>query len=93
MFDNPRIFRRSDPDFPTTPAVQRRLVEAGRVQRERPLASPRNAGQQCRQGESTDLLADGQVSAGPRDRRGSRLRRSIVPEGASATDMRCTHST
>ncbi len=48
MFDSPRIFRRSDPDFPTTLAVQRRLVEAGRVEGEGPLASPHNAGQRCR---------------------------------------------
>jgi hypothetical protein len=48
MFDSPRIFRRSDPDFPTTPAVQRRLIDAGRVEGEGPLASPRNAGQPCR---------------------------------------------
>ena len=27
MFDSPRIFRRSDPDFPTTPAIQRRLID------------------------------------------------------------------
>jgi hypothetical protein len=34
MFDSPRVFRRSDPDFPITPAVQRRLIEAGLVEGE-----------------------------------------------------------
>jgi len=48
MFDSPRIFRRSDPDFPTTRALQDRLVAAGRVEGEGPLASRRVAGQQCR---------------------------------------------
>ena len=48
MLDNPRLFRRTDPDFPTTRAVQERLVVAGRVEGEGPLASGRNAGQRCR---------------------------------------------
>ena len=48
MFDNPRVFRRSDPDFPTTRAVQERLVAAGRVEGEGPLASGRKAGLRCR---------------------------------------------
>jgi hypothetical protein len=48
MFDSPRIFRRSDPDFPTTPSLLRRLVDAGRVEGEGPLASGRNAAQRCR---------------------------------------------
>jgi hypothetical protein len=48
MFDSPRIFRRSDPDFPTTRALQDRLVAAGRVEGEGPLASERVAGQRCR---------------------------------------------
>lgn len=38
--DDLRVFRRSDPDFPTTRAVQRRLVDAGRVDGEGPLARP-----------------------------------------------------
>lgn len=48
MFDNPRIFRRSDPDFPTTRAVQDRLVAAGLVEGEGPLAPGRRAGLRCR---------------------------------------------
>ena len=48
MFDSPRIFRRSDPDFPTTPAVQRRLIDAGRVEGEGPLASPPDGARHCR---------------------------------------------
>ncbi len=48
MFDTPRIFRRSDPDFPTTPAIQRRLIDAGRVEGEGPLASPPHGAQRCR---------------------------------------------
>ncbi len=48
MFGSPRIFRRSDPDFPTTRAVQDRLVAAGRVEGEGPLASGRVTGQRCR---------------------------------------------
>ncbi len=48
MFDNPRIFRRSDPDFPTTPAVQQRLIAAGRVEGEGPLAAARPPAQRCR---------------------------------------------
>ena len=39
MLDTPRIFRRSDPDFPTTQAVQQRLIAAGQVAGEGPLAS------------------------------------------------------
>ena len=48
MFDSPRVFRRSDPDFPITPAVQRRLIEAGLVEGEGPRAAVRHAGQRCR---------------------------------------------
>ena len=48
MFDSPRLFRRSDPDFPITPAVQRRLIEAGRVEGEGPRAPAAPAGQRCR---------------------------------------------
>ena len=47
MLDHPRIFRRSDPDFPTTPAIQQRLIEAGRVEGEGPLAFAHVAGQRC----------------------------------------------
>jgi hypothetical protein len=36
-----RIFRRSDPDFPTTPTLQQRLVAAGRVEGEGPNAPRR----------------------------------------------------
>lgn len=38
MFDDSRLFRRTDPDFPTTRAARQRLVDAGRVEGERPLA-------------------------------------------------------
>ena len=48
MFDSPRIFPRSDPDFPTTQVVQRHLIDAGRVEGEGPLASPRNGAPRCR---------------------------------------------
>lgn len=48
MLDNPRIFRRSDPDFPTTEALQKRLVAAGRVEGEGPLASRAQTGTSCR---------------------------------------------
>jgi hypothetical protein len=34
MFDDTRIFRRSNPDFPTTKAAQQRLITAGRVEGE-----------------------------------------------------------
>jgi len=36
MMTDTRLFRRTDPDFPTTKAVQQRLVHAGRVQGEGP---------------------------------------------------------
>ncbi len=39
MMDDARLFRRSDPDFPTTRAVQQRLVDDGRVAGEGPLAA------------------------------------------------------
>jgi len=32
MMDDARLFRRADPDFPITRAVQQRLVAAGRVE-------------------------------------------------------------
>lgn len=38
MLDDTRLFRRTDPDFPTTRAVQARLVAAGRVEGEGPHA-------------------------------------------------------
>jgi len=38
MMDDARLFRRTDPDFPITRAVQQRLVAAGRVEGEGPLA-------------------------------------------------------
>ena len=41
MLDNTRLFRRGDPDFPTTPAMQARLVAAGRVEGKGPLAQAR----------------------------------------------------
>ena len=47
MFDSQRVFHRSDHDFPTTPAVQRRLVAAGRVDGEGPLAPNRPSAQRC----------------------------------------------
>ncbi len=37
MLDDTRLFRRSDPDFPTTRTVQQRLITAGRVEGEGPL--------------------------------------------------------
>jgi len=40
MMSETRLFRRNDPDFPTTQAVQQRLVDAGRVAGEGPLAAP-----------------------------------------------------
>lgn len=40
MFDDARRFRRTDPDFPTTRAAQQRLIAAGRVEGEGPLARP-----------------------------------------------------
>lgn len=36
--DDRRVFRRGDPDFPTTAAARRRLVDMGRVEGEGPLA-------------------------------------------------------
>ena len=48
MLDDTRLFRRADPDFPTTRALQERLVAAGRVEGEGPLALARRAGQPCR---------------------------------------------
>ena len=39
MMDDARLFRRTDPDFPVTRAVQQRLVKAGRVEGEGPLAA------------------------------------------------------
>lgn len=41
--DTPRLFRRGDPDFPTTPALQRHLVAARRVAGEGPNAATRRA--------------------------------------------------
>jgi len=40
MMSDTRLFRRTDPDFPTTQAVQQRLIDAGRVAGEGPLAAP-----------------------------------------------------
>ena len=37
--DDRRVFRRSDPDFPTTAAAKQRLVDMGRVAGEGPLAA------------------------------------------------------
>ena len=39
MLDQPRIFKRSDPDFPTTQAAINHLVAASRVEGEGPLAN------------------------------------------------------
>ena len=41
MISDTRVFRRSDPDFTTTLAVQKRLVVAGRVDGEEPPYIPR----------------------------------------------------
>ena len=48
MMNDTRVFRRSDPDFPTTIAVQKHLVAAGRVEGEGPHASANGSGQRCR---------------------------------------------
>lgn len=40
MMDDARLFRRGDHDFPTTQAAQKRLIDAGRVEGEGPLAYP-----------------------------------------------------
>ena len=48
MLDSPRVFRRSDPDFPTTRPLQQRLIDRGQVEGEGPLASTNGAGQRCR---------------------------------------------
>ncbi len=40
MMSDTRVFRRSDPDFPTTSAVQQRLIAAGRVEGEGPRGRP-----------------------------------------------------
>lgn len=48
MMDDTRLFRRSDPDFPTTRVVQQRLVAAGRVHGEGPRAAGSPSGQRCR---------------------------------------------
>jgi hypothetical protein len=44
MPSDTRLFHRSDPDFPTTAILQQRLVAAGRVAGEGPLAPPAAAG-------------------------------------------------
>ena len=46
MMDDARLFHRGDHDFPTTRAAQQRLVDAGRVEGEGPLAglTPAEAG-------------------------------------------------
>ena len=48
MMADSRVFRRSDPDFPTTKAVQAHLVAAGRVEGERPLADRKPDGKASR---------------------------------------------
>src|SRR4051794_640935 len=66
MLDNPRLFRRTDTDFPTTRALQERLVAAGRVEGEGPLASVRHGAQRCRLcgcGISGDPEADPTIPA------------------------------
>ncbi len=40
MMNDTRVFRRSDPDFPTTVALQRRLIANGRVEGEGPYRQP-----------------------------------------------------
>jgi hypothetical protein len=40
MMNDTRVFRRSDPDFPTTAALQRRLIANGRVEDEGPYRQP-----------------------------------------------------
>ena len=47
MLDQPRVFRRNDPDFPTTTAVQNWLVAKGRVEGEGPLATPSDISPPC----------------------------------------------
>ena len=59
MMDDARLFRRTDPDFPTTRAVQQRLVAAGRVEGEGPLAAC------ARVGTGQVVSAGAPVSASP----------------------------
>ncbi len=40
MMNDTRVFRRSDPDFPTTVSLQRRLIANGRVEGEGPYRQP-----------------------------------------------------
>ena len=47
MFSEHRVFHPSDPDAPTTPALQRRLAEAGRYAPATPHKAPA-AGRRCR---------------------------------------------
>ena len=55
MYDQPRVFRRTDPDFPTTLATQRSLIASGRVEGEgplkpRPATNPTTVAQSSRNG-------------------------------------------
>ena len=67
MMDDARLFRRTDPDFPITRAVQQRLVAAGRVEGEGPLAARASAG-----------AGTGQVAGA-----GAPVRASPEPDGPS----------
>jgi len=56
MMSDTRLFRRTDPDFPTTKAVQQRLVNAGRVEGEGPQLI-------CRPADEPSLAADRAIDA------------------------------
>jgi hypothetical protein len=65
MMNDTRLFRRSDPDFPTTKAAQIALVNMGRVEGEGPLA-PKGAAGRCRfcgRGLGGDANADRSIPA------------------------------
>ena len=62
MMSDTRLFRRSDPDFPTTRAAQRRLIDAGRVEGEGPLSralSSTSAGPQAQSRSAPLAIPDG----------------------------------
>ena len=77
MMDDARLFRRTDPDFPTTRAVQQRLVAAGRVEGEGPLAARASVG-----------VGSGQVAGA-----GAPMRASPEPDGPSIPLGEAGHGT
>ena len=92
MFDRPRVFRRSDPDFPTTRRLQDGLVAAGRVEGEGPLAPRQAALPQCRfcghgiNGDPNAELAT--LTCGPCRERQNRL----TPQKAQASPPRAART-